>query len=168
MFEFSFGNTLIGCSYIQLPILKLEFQMPAALNLTYLYGVEQQPWITGMKTETPNVILFFFPFFLILHSTCSWGDNPIDFILAFFSPFFVAVKLDTHLIYCDPLCLGRSYYFPGDYSTKCRWRAAVQKYECVWTEYGTEIEVLTEMHGGSCYSSSGRYLSWKKVRIWYF
>lgn len=37
--------------------------MPAALNLTYLYGVEQQPWITGMKTETLNVILFF-SFFL--------------------------------------------------------------------------------------------------------
>lgn len=107
----------------------------------------------------------FFPFFLILHSTCSWGDNPIDFILAFFPPFFVAVKLDTHLIYCDPLCLGRSYYFPGDYSTKCWWRAAVQKYECVWTEYGTEIEVLTEMHGGSCYRSLGRYLSWKRLEF---
>lgn len=62
-----FGNTLIGCTYIQLPILKLEFCTPAALNLSYPHGVEQQPWITGMKTKTLNVILvlvFFFSFFL--------------------------------------------------------------------------------------------------------
>lgn len=155
MFEFSFGNTLIGCTYIQLSIFKAvvsyacctkplipSWCWAVAIALNHrnenwgtehdFLSIPQYIWVTVEKTVL---------------QTLSW---PL--------PFICTVTLDTHLIYCDPFCLGRLCSFLGKtlgLQEKISVKSCNEKYQwiCPWVgtkcklEYGTELGVLTEMCG---------------------